>query len=38
MPLVPILAQSPFEKWGIDVVGPIALTLRNKQKIYFNCQ
>jgi hypothetical protein len=34
MPLVPILIQSPFEKWGTDVVGPIALTSRNKQKRY----
>ena len=23
MPLIPILAQNPFEKWGIDFVGPI---------------
>jgi hypothetical protein len=23
MPLNPILAQVPFEKWGIDFVGPI---------------
>jgi len=23
MPLIPILAQIPFEKWGIDFVGPI---------------
>jgi hypothetical protein len=34
MPLVPILTQSPFEKWGIDVVGPIALASRNKQERY----
>ena len=24
MPLIPIIAQIPFEKWGIDFVGPIA--------------
>ena len=24
MPLVPILALAPFEKWGLDFVGPIA--------------
>ena len=34
MPLVPILAQAPFEKWGIDFVGPIAPTSKNGQKHY----
>jgi len=34
MPLVPILAQAPFEKWGIDFVGPIAPASRNGQKRY----
>jgi hypothetical protein len=31
-PLVSILAQAPFEKWGIDFVGPIAQASRNGQK------
>lgn len=34
MPLVPILAQIPFEKWGIDFVGPIAPPSRRGQKRY----
>ena len=34
MPLVPILAEAPFEKWGIDFVGPIAPASRNGQKRY----
>ena len=34
MPLVPILAETPFGKWGIDFVGPIAPTSRNGQKRY----
>ena len=34
MPLVPILAQAPFEKWGIDFVGPIAPASRYGQKRY----
>ena len=34
MPLVPILAQAPFEKWDIDFVGPIAPTSRYGQKHY----
>ena len=34
MPLVPILAQTPFEKWGIDFVGLIAPTSQNGQKLY----
>jgi transposase InsO family protein len=34
MPLVPILAQAPFEKWRIDFVGPIAHASRNGQKQY----
>ena len=34
MPLNPILAQAPFEKWGIDFVGPIAPASRNGQKRY----
>ena len=34
MPLVPILARVPFEKWGIDFVGPIAPASCNGQKRY----
>ena len=34
MPLVPILAQAPFEKWGIDFVGPIAPASRHGQNRY----
>ena len=34
MPFVPILAQTLFEKWGIDFVGPIAPTSQNGQKRY----
>ena len=34
MPLVPILAQAPFDKWGIDFVGPIAPASRYGQKCY----
>ena len=34
MPLNPILAQAPFEKWGIDFVGPIAPASHNGQKCY----
>ena len=34
MPLVPILAQAPFEKWGIDFVGPIPPASRYGQKRY----
>jgi transposase InsO family protein len=34
MPLNPILAQIPFEKWGIDFVGPIKPLSRHGQKRY----
>ena len=34
MPLIPILAQNPFEKWGIDFVGPIKPPSRYGQKRY----
>ena len=34
MPLNPILAQVPFEKWGIDFVGPIEPPSRYGRKRY----
>ena len=34
MPLIRILAQNPFEKWGIDFVGPIKPPSRYGQKLY----
>ena len=34
MPLNPILAQVPFEKWGIDFVGPIKPPSRYDRKHY----
>ena len=34
MPLVPLLALAPFEKWGLDFVGPIALPTRYGWKRY----
>ena len=34
MPLTPILAQTPFKKWGIDFVGPIAPASKHGQKRY----
>ena len=34
MPLIPILAQNPFEKWGIDFVGPIKPPSYYSQKRY----
>ena len=34
MPLVPLMALAPFEKWGIDFVGPIALATRYGRKCY----
>ena len=34
MPLNPILAQVPFEKWGIDFVGPIKPPSRYGRKRY----
>ena len=34
MPLILILAQNPFEKWGIDFVGPIKPPSRYGQKCY----
>ena len=34
MPLILILAQNPFEKWGIDFVGPIKPSSRYGQKRY----
>jgi transposase InsO family protein len=34
MPLISILVQAPFEKWGIDFIGPIASVSRIGQKRY----
>ena len=34
MPLVLILAQAPFEKWGFDFIGPIAPVSLYGQKRY----
>ena len=34
MPLILILAQNPFEKWGIDFVGPIKPPSHYGQKRY----
>jgi hypothetical protein len=34
MPLIPLLALAPFEKWGIDFVGPIAPATRHGRKCY----
>ncbi len=34
MPLVPILAQVPFKKWGIDFIGPIVPASCHGQKRY----
>ena len=34
MPLTPIFAQIPFEKWGIDFVSPIKPPSREGQKRY----
>ena len=34
MPLQPLLALAPFEKWGIDFVGPIAPATRVGRKRY----
>jgi transposase InsO family protein len=34
MPLVPLMALAPFEKWGIDFVGPIAPATRHGRKPY----
>jgi len=34
MPLHPVLPQLPFEKWGLDYVGPIKPTARGSQARY----
>ena len=34
MPLHPILAMQPFEKWGIDFVGPISPAAKHTQARY----
>lgn len=33
MPLQPQLAITPFDKWGLDFVGPISPTPKNKEYI-----
>jgi hypothetical protein len=37
MPLVPLIALAPFEKWGIDFVDPIAPAIRHGRKRYISC-
>ena len=34
MPITPILALAPFEKWGIDFVGPINPPSRHGRNQY----
>lgn len=34
MPLCPILAQAPFEKWGLDFIGPISPPARRTNARY----
>ena len=34
MPLHPVLPQEPFEKWGLDYVGPIKPAARGSQARY----
>ena len=34
MPLIPLLALAPFEKWGLDFVGPVTLPTRYGRKRY----
>lgn len=33
MPLQPQLTLEPFEKWGLDFIGPISPTSNNKEYI-----
>ena len=34
MPLHPVLLQAPFEKWGLDYVGPIKPAAKGSQARY----
>jgi len=37
MPFNPLIALTPFEKWGIYFIGPIALATKyDRKSIYFS--